>query len=184
MFNRKRFEHLDRRLDKLELYFTIRDPGSAKSAEAYDGLRKSLIAAYKGTQNHMAQLAQLHRAAVAADSLEPVRSKIGEFMQQMGVVEIDDPAVLNLDPLHPSFTELFEITETGGGELVVDEPAYVAIANGTVDMVVSRGIAHFEPKQLDGSDHGHAETAVEVVQADVVRETDDASSQKDKGGNR
>lgn len=188
MFNRKRFDHLDHRLDKLELYFTIRDPGTSKSAEAYDGLRKSLIAAYKGTQNHMAQLAQLHRAAKAADSLEPVIAKLGEFMQQMGVVEISDPGMVHLDASHSSLTEFFDVTQTDGEQLVVDEPAYVSVDNGNVGMVVSRGVAHFEDSQSNGGQsrthNGQTEAAVEIAEATVVSEAGDPSDQQNEGEDR
>lgn len=152
MFNRRRFEHLDQRLDKLELYFTIRDPGTSKSAEAYEGLRKSLIAAYKGTQSHMAHLAQLHRAATTADSLDPVVAKLGEFMEQVGVVEISDPSQVGLDPRSPSFTEFFDLTAAEGGHLVIDQSAYVSVQDGAVEKVVSRGVAHWEESpQHDGT---------------------------------
>lgn len=175
MFNRKRFEHLEHRLDKLELYFTIRDPGTAKSAEAYDGLRKLLIAANKGTQIHMAHLAQLHRAAKATESPEPVIAKLGEFMRQMGVVEISDPDMVGLDPSHESFTELFDVTQRDGDWLVVDDPAYVSASDGAVDIVISRGVAHFEESSSDTASDGSGsgQTGNAMVQATVSADEGD-----------
>lgn len=184
MFNRKRFEHLDHRLDKLELYFTIRDPGTAKSAEAYDGLRKSLIAAYKGTQNHMAHLAQLHRAARAADSIEPLIAKLDEFMQQIGVVEISDPSVVDLDPSHPSLTEVFDVTQRDGNQLVVDEPAYVSANDGNGYMVVTRGVAHFEESASDTepsvAGNGQRETTDTMAEATAVADPDSQDSHDER----
>jgi hypothetical protein len=187
MFSRQRFEHLDHRLDKLELYFTIRDPGTSRSAEAYDGLRKSLIAAYKGTQIHMAQLAQLHRAAESADSLAPIIAKLGEFMQQMGVVVIADPNTVGVDPSQASFTELFDVTQAGNGPLVVDQPAYVSISDGKIDMVVSRGVAHFEEAASEptrsGAEGGHL-TGGEMIEATVVADEADPLDSKAQGEER
>ncbi|TDI52566.1 MAG: hypothetical protein E2O95_04100 [Acidobacteria bacterium] len=131
MFNRKHFDH---RLDILELYLTVRDPGTAKSAEAYDGLRKALTSTNKVAQLHLAHVAQLHRAATTADSLEPVIAKLNEIMNQIGMSVVDDPTQ----------TDLFEITDGAGTRLVVDAPAYLSVSDSGQRLVVSRGVAHGE----------------------------------------
>jgi hypothetical protein len=132
LFNKKHFDH---RLDLIELYLTVRDPGTAKSADAYDGLRRLLINANKGTQVHLAHLASLHKAANSADSLEPIRSKLDEFMTQMGVITVDDP----------SRPDLYQVTGGKGSELVIDAPAYLALgADGQQPMLVQQGVAHYE----------------------------------------
>jgi hypothetical protein len=127
-------QHFDHRLDMLELYLTVRDPGTAKSAEAYDGLRKLLINSNKGTQIHLAHLAEIHRVASAADSLEPVLAKVGEFMNQVGLMAVVEPVN----------DELFEITGGKGSVAVVDSPAYVSTNGSDEVAIVMRGAAHYE----------------------------------------
>lgn len=131
MFHKRHFDH---RLDLLELYLTVRDPGTAKAAEAYDGLRKLLINANRGTQIHLAHLAELHRVASAADSTEPVLAKLREFMNQVGLLAVDDV----------SSGEFFEITGGKGSTLVVDSPAYVSLDGAGGAILAMPGIAHHE----------------------------------------
>lgn len=131
MFNKKHFDH---RLDLLELYLTVRDPGTARAADAYDGLRKLLIRADKGTQVHLAQLATLHRAANSADSLDPIRSKIEEMMSQMGLIPVSDPAQ----------RDLYQVTGGKGDLLVIDVPAYVSLEADGSSRLVQQGAAHLE----------------------------------------
>lgn len=144
MFYRKRFDELERQLDKIEVYLIVNDPNTPNSAETYDGLRKVLQQAYKGTQSHMAHLALLHRAASAANSLDPVLAKLREFMDQTGIVEVDDAASINFALSHLLLTDLFDLTGRDGENLVVDESAYITESENGVPRVISRGSAHFE----------------------------------------
>lgn len=149
MFNKKHFDH---RFEILELYLTVRDPGTSMAAEAYDGLRKLLISANKGTQTHLAHLAGLHKVANTADSLGPVQAKIDEYMSQMGVFPVEDT----------SQVDLFQVSGGKGTRLVVDTPAYVAHGGDGRPVLVQQGVAHYEedssiheqlasePSQVDG----------------------------------
>lgn len=143
MFNKKHFDH---RLDILELYLTVRDPSAPKSAEAFDGLRRQLNEAHKGTQIHLSHLASLHKVVTAADSLEPARAKLNEFMTQMGLSAVDDPR-------HP---DLYQITGGKGSHLVVDVPAYLAQGENREAILVQQGFAHYEEsphhEESSGSD--------------------------------
>jgi hypothetical protein len=138
MFNRNHFDH---RFDLLELYLTVRDPGTAKSAEAYDGLRKLLINANRGFQVHLAHLAELHRVVSSAESIDVVRAKVGEFMNQVGLAPVWEPE----DP------ELFEITGRRGSVVVVDSPAYVSRSETGVAFVV-RGSAHYDSREAGANE--------------------------------
>jgi hypothetical protein len=151
--------HFDHRLDLLELYLTVRDPGTAKAAEAYDGLRKLLINANKGTQVHLAHLAELHRVASAADSLDPVRAKLGEYMSQVGLHAVDAG----------SHRDFFEVTGGSGTSLIVDSPAYVGLdGDGGVSLVM-RGVAHYEDPS--------PEVAEPDSMSDALRSTGDVAHQ-------
>lgn len=145
MFNKKHFDH---RLDVLELYLTVRDPGTAMSADAYDGLRKLLVSANKGTQVHLSQLATLHRVANSADSLDPVRAKIDEMMSQMGLIPVSDPMQ----------EDLYQVTGGKGERLVVDVPAYVSLMDDGSSRLVQQGVAHRDGGE--SVDRGASDTPV------------------------
>lgn len=174
MFNKKHFDH---RLDILELYLTVRDPGTAKAAEAYDGLRKLLIAANKGTQIHLAHLASLHKVAHSADSLAPIQSKVNEFMSQVGLVTVDDPGQV----------DLYQITGGKGTRLVVDAPAYLAHGGDGRPVLVQQGVAHYEEgpsinqtvSRESLADGGDADSSVNMQDAGVEEEAK-ADDEKEK----
>ena len=148
MFNKKHFDH---RLDILELYLTVRDPGTSRAAEAYDGLRKLLINANRGTQVHLAHLAELHRVVSAADSLEPVRAKVGEFMHHVGLFPMNDA----------THRDLFEFTGGHGSVVVVDSPAYVSRTESGDMTVVMRGVAHYERDRESLSERSEEEAILD-----------------------
>lgn len=154
MFNKKHFDH---RLDLLELYLTVREPGTVKSADAYDGLRKLLVSANKGTQVHLAHLATLHRTANTADSLDPVRSKIDELMSQMGLIQISDP----------SQEDLYQVTGGKGETLVVDVPAYVSLMDDGSSRLVQQGVAHWDS---EGSTQDTSDDSSEAASDDDVED--------------
>lgn len=126
MFGRRRKE-IDEKLvafeHQLDLIYTaliIRDPGTAKSAEAFEGLRKQVIAGATSRHAHVAQLAEfdvaLHRGARTSDLL----SLTGQWLDQAGVSRIEDP----------THREAFEGTVPPGVEAEVEIPAYVNTLTG------------------------------------------------------
>lgn len=147
MFNKKHFDH---RFELLELYLTVRDPGTAKSAEAYDGLRKLLINANRGTQVHLAHLAELHRVASATDSIDVVRAKVGEFMNQVGLIPVWES----------EDRDLFEFTNRRGMGVVVDSPAYVCRSEAGISFII-RGTAHYDRAAEADVDHRDGEVGVD-----------------------
>lgn len=135
MFDRKVREQLrevEHKLDILEVYFTIRDPGTARSAEAFDGLRKTLINANRTAQVHRGHLIELDRLTSTTDDIGLVRVKVSELMQQMGIDRFTSP----------DSPDNYEITGGTGGVLQVDRPAYVDLQSR---QLLARGAAHYVP---------------------------------------
>ena len=111
---------MERQLDLIHTALVVRDPGTAVSVEAYEGLRKQVIAGATARQAHVAQLAEfdvaLHRGATPED----LRSLAKQWLDQAGVTRVEDAAL----------REAFESTVAPDQEAVVDVPAYVIAVTG------------------------------------------------------
>jgi hypothetical protein len=122
-------EQLDRKVERVELILTAKDPAAGAAAEAYDGLRKQIAGAVTARLAHMAQLAQLDAALNHGAGPETLRRMVDTWLEQAAVQRVTDP-------LHPQADVLFELVEDRGGRPVVLEPAY---RDGIAGRVVRRG---------------------------------------------
>ncbi|MFE7853867.1 hypothetical protein [Streptomyces sp. NPDC057403] len=116
---------LDRRLEKLEVIALVREPASATSADAYDGLRKQVVASATARWTQLAQLAQLDAALAQGADREVVGSLVEVWIAQAALDRVTDGC-------HPEVNLLFELVEDLGGALEVLEPAYVDRLTGRV----------------------------------------------------
>ncbi len=104
-------------LDRLELILTIRDPGSSKAAEAYEGLRKSITAAVAERTSHLVHLAQMDAALQRGETADSLALLMRDLMAQAGLERVSDPTC----------RDCYEV-DGDAGPLEVLEPAYVEIA--------------------------------------------------------
>ena len=125
---RRDFYELLSRLDRLEVSLMIRDPGSALAADAYDGLRKQVIAAAQARMSHLVQLAEMREAIRKQAPLETLSDLVKEWSRQAGL----EVATGSDDPSQ------FEIVSGKGDSLEILTPAYVDTVTGRV---VRRGEA-------------------------------------------
>jgi len=122
-------ERLDRRVERVELILTAKDPAAGAAADAYDGLRKQVVSAVTARLAHLAQLAQLDAALNHGAEAETLRRMVEAWMEQAAMQRV-------ADPLHPQADILFELVEDRGGSSVVLEPAY---RDGITGRVVRQG---------------------------------------------
>jgi hypothetical protein len=115
----ERIGELSHKLDLIERVLMVREPGSVKAADAYEGLRR---------QAHLAHLAQLDAAVRRGATTEALRGLLRDLMQQAGLQTIDDPAQ----------RDAFEVVEGKGDQLEVLEPAHV---DGGTGRLVRQGRA-------------------------------------------
>jgi hypothetical protein len=120
MFNRKRFEAIEHKLDLVYTALVVRDPGTSLAAEAYEGLRRQVIAGAQERNAHLAQLVEIDLAARRGVSAHDLKGLSTQWMSQANLVAIDDP----------SQRDLFEGSISGDANVEVVEPAYVDAANG------------------------------------------------------
>jgi hypothetical protein len=124
-------DDLDRKVDRIEVALLVRDPGTALSADAYDGLRKQIIAAASDRVAHLAQLAQLDAIVrtIGDGEVSQFGPLVQEWMAQANLVAVSSP--------EPQ-VNLFEIVGGSGPELDVIAPAYV---DATTRRVIRQGRA-------------------------------------------
>jgi hypothetical protein len=165
---REQLRELEHKLDILEVYFTIRDPGTARSAEAFDGLRKTLINANKTVLVHRGHLIELDRLTSTTDDIGLVRVKVSELMQQMGIDRFASP----------DSPDAYEITEGTHGILRVDRPAYIDVQSG---QLLARGSAHYEPSAPAPPTVPENQSAVAPVVDSAPIDSESAPVQEEKG---
>lgn len=116
--NRHDREQLDRievLLQRLDSAVVVRDPGSARAAEAFDGLRKSVIQASKSHRVHVAHLVALDESIRSGGTLDLVRLRVAEYLRELGVERLETPEV----------SEAFDIVGDSDGDLEVLEAAII-----------------------------------------------------------
>lgn len=121
-------DRLDRSLEKIELVTIVREPNTGMSAEAYDGLRKQVIAAVNERMAHLQQLAQFDAAIQSGASGDELDALVREWRGQSQLDVIEDIEL----------TDAFELVgpESAVGRQLV-RPAYV---DGVTGRVVRAGI--------------------------------------------
>ncbi|MGW4210925.1 hypothetical protein ACWEIJ_23240 [Lentzea sp. NPDC004789] len=82
---------ISRSIEKIEVATIVRDPSSGLSAEAYEGLRKQVVAAAGSRMTHLHQLARFAEA-LDIGHLEALPDLVREWMDQAGLVKVQDAA--------------------------------------------------------------------------------------------
>lgn len=139
----KLLDKVDRSVERIEIVTVVREPNSAVAADAYNGLRKQVIAAVGERNSHLHQLAQFDSALRAGATAEELDTLVREWLAQASVELVDDPAM----------KDAFEFVGADGGtEVKVVKPAYVDALTGRV---IRQGIA----ERVVGNESGSPERA-------------------------
>lgn len=111
---------LEHKLDLIYTALVVRDPGTSMAAEAFEGLRKQVIAGATARNAHVAQLAEFDVALRRGASADDLLKLTAQWLDQAGVARIDDP----------TRREAFESTVAPGASVEVEIPAYVNTVTG------------------------------------------------------
>jgi hypothetical protein len=124
----RRSERMEVLLERLDAALIVREPGTARAAEAYDGLRKTVAAAAADRRRLSVVLVDLHDRLDGGISVEDLKSVVDEWVMTHGLVR---DGVGN-------YPEAFDIVEGAGHgtELEVIQPAWV---DSNAGVVVKRG---------------------------------------------
>ncbi|WP_062381173.1 hypothetical protein [Demequina pelophila] len=111
---------LEREVELIHTALVVRDPGTSMSSQAYEGLRKQVVASASARQAHVAQIAEIDAALQRGASLEDLGNLVDQWLLQAGVERVQDFG----DP------HAFESTIPAGEEAEVEVPAYRVTATG------------------------------------------------------
>lgn len=132
-------DKLDRSVERIEIVTVVREPASALSADAYNGLRKQVIAAAGERSAHLYQLAQFDAALRAGATSEELATLVREWMGQASLDVVDDPG------LEDGFELIGPYDATSR---VVLSPAYVdRVTRRVVRAGVARRVAVAAPER-------------------------------------
>lgn len=126
-----RLDAMSTRLDRIDAALVVRDPGNARSAEAYEGLRKTVIAAGRDRRRHLAHLVMFAEAVERATSNESLAELVEQWAREEGLERSWDT----------SRSDLFTRTDGAGDTLQVVRPAWVDAAPDRPSVLVKHGIA-------------------------------------------
>jgi hypothetical protein len=142
-------DKIDRSVERIELVTVVREPSTSLSADAYNGLRKQVIAAVGERNAHLHQLVKFDSALRAGATSAELATLVREWLGQASVELVDDPSAEGaFDFVGPA----------GGAALRVIRPAYVdAVTRRTVQMGVVERLDRAESppdedQPNDGSD--------------------------------
>jgi len=154
MMNRKQLTRIELILQKIDTALIVRDPGSARSSEAFDGLRKIMIQAGTSHRAHAAHLLSLSDSLDRGASVDLIRDRVNEYLLELGITRSTD--IGNVD--------FFEVAPGEGDTLVCEIPAVVQrLSDGRI-VLVRPGKARRERGRVpqESADLRFAQTRVTV----------------------
>lgn len=113
---------MERQLDRIYTALVVRDPGTSMSAEAYEGLRKSVVVSTSARRQHVAQLAEIDVALRRGARTEELLVLVNQWLVQAGVERIEDP----------DHTEVWERSLPTSNAVEVAVPAYIDLQTGGI----------------------------------------------------
>ncbi|MDO8147508.1 hypothetical protein Q6350_03600 [Isoptericola sp. b515] len=158
----RRLEAVDRRLEMIYTALVVRDPGTHLSADAYEGLRKQVIASATDRLRHVAQLAEFDLALARGADADDLRALVSQWLSQAGVARVDDPEL----------RDAFEPFHLDGSSAEVDLPGYVdtntgrVVKQGRLRRVSTQDAAATEPAVTSPTKEAVADPAVPVSAED------------------
>lgn len=156
-------EKMERRIDLIHTALIVRDPGTSVSVDAYEGLRKQVIAGATSRQAHVAQLAEFDVALRRGASTEDLLALVTQWLDQAGVARIDDP----------SFREAFDSAVAPDAAAEVGTPAYV---NAVTGQLIRQGRLRAREVPLESVDSPMGEDAAASVNSSDPGQLDDVPS--------
>lgn len=86
-------DKVDRSVERIEIVTVVREPNTSLSADAYNGLRKQIIAAVGERNAHIHQLAQFDSALRAGSTPQELSTLVGHWLAQASVEILEDLGV-------------------------------------------------------------------------------------------
>ncbi|MCT2588272.1 hypothetical protein [Actinophytocola gossypii] len=84
-------DRISRSIEKIEVATIVREPSSGVAVDAYDGLRRQIVAAAGERIAHLHQLARFAEAVGAERPSAELASLVDEWLVQAGLERVTDP---------------------------------------------------------------------------------------------
>lgn len=127
-------EKMHERIRDIDVALIVREPGTARAAEAYEGLRRSVATAARERRQHLAQLVEIADAIERGASIDTLRQRCEQWCLEAGLERRSDVV-----------PEWFSVVEGEGPVLEVIAPAWVDSASG---QLVKQGTARRVPGEI------------------------------------
>jgi hypothetical protein len=115
MRTRRYLERIENLLNRLDAAVVVRDLGNARSAEVFEGLRKTIIRSGKSHRSHIAHLLALQESLDRGATLNLIKNRVSDFLRELGVEKLTSLEM----------RDWFEIVGGTGDGLELVEPAIV-----------------------------------------------------------
>jgi hypothetical protein len=119
----QRLDRLDQDAELMRTVMIVKEPTTVEAANAFDGLRKQVLAAAGERRSHLAQVVAMAVATDRATDIADLRGQVDEWLRQVGVTRVWD--LSSGVPAQQLFEDLDGGTLDGAQDLDVLEPAYV-----------------------------------------------------------
>jgi hypothetical protein len=137
-------DRISRSMDRIEVATIVREPSSQLSVDAYDGLRRQVVAAAGDRMTHLYQLARFSQAVATGASAQDLAPLVAEWVLQAGLEQVDDL----------SDSRYYDVLGGVGPDLVQLRPAYR-------DAITGRAVVMGQVERV--------ETTVEMGHEEAVR---------------
>jgi hypothetical protein len=140
MFGRRRqLDDLQASLHRIEGALVVRDPGTARSVEAYDGLRKQVAAAMRHRRQHLVQIVLMADALDRGIDADGMRAMIDDWSSQAGLRRWTEPSPLHFFEVLGGEAETYEVVAPAWVDDQSDEP--VLVKTGVLRAIPTRPAA-------------------------------------------
>lgn len=114
-FINERLVQIQALLERVDAALIVRDPGTTRSAEAFDGLRRQIAYAAKARRSHVSHLLALDESIRTGGNLELIEARLTEYLRELGIERSYETAL----------SDAFDIAGDSSGEIEVVEPAVI-----------------------------------------------------------
>jgi hypothetical protein len=153
-------QELGHRLDLIQTVIMVSSPESPVAAEAYEGLRRTVVQSMSATKVLHSALAQLDILAHTTDDITLIRAKLAELLMHAGIDK-----VARFDDRPDAFERIGD-----GPDFKATRPAYVTtlelppVAMGVAETISPLGSSN--PGGAEAPGDGDALASSEATQAD------------------
>ena len=117
MSKRSQLIRIENLLQRLDAAVVVRDPGSARAAEMYEGLRKQIIQSGKNHRMHLSHLIALQESIERGADIDLIRDRVNDYLNELGIQKTSDTTHI----------DSFEVIEGEGSNFECIEPAIIEL---------------------------------------------------------